>query len=119
MSITLDTCHIHGAGYDVKNDFDGVLEEFDQIIGLEYLKVIHVNDSKNERGAKKDRHANIGFGHIGFDALCKVVHHPLLVGLPKILETPFVGEDKKTKKAPYGHEIFMLKEKKFSIIQMI
>lgn len=113
LSVTLDTCHIHDAGYDVKEDFDGVLGEFDRVIGLEYLKVIHVNDSKNERGAKKDRHANIGFGYIGFEALSKVVHHPLLAGIPKILETPYVGEDKKTSKAPYAHEIFMLKEKRF------
>lgn len=113
LSITLDTCHIHDAGYNVKEDFDGILEEFDRIIGLDRLKVVHINDSKNERGARKDRHANIGFGHIGFDALSYVVHHPVLESIPKILETPFVGEDKKNKKAPYGHEIQMLKEKKF------
>ena len=113
ISVTLDTCHIHDAGYDVKNDFDGILEEFDRIIGLDKLKVVHVNDSKNVQGAKKDRHENIGFGHIGFDALSHVVHHPLLIDIPKILETPYVGEDKKTKKAPYAHEIQMLKEKTF------
>lgn len=116
LSVTLDTCHIHDAGYDVANDFDAVLEEFDRVIGLEWLKVIHVNDSKNERGAQKDRHANIGHGHIGFDALCKVVHHPKLKGLPKILETPYVqkGDDKKNKFAPYKHEIHMLRTKKFN-----
>lgn len=108
LSVTLDTCHIHDAGYDV-TDFDAVLAEFDRIIGLERLKVIHVNDSKNVRGAHKDRHANIGFGEIGFEALKKVVHHPKLANLPKILETPYVGEDKKTAKAPYKHEIDMLK----------
>lgn len=114
LSITLDTCHIHDAGYDVKNDFDGVLAEFDRIIGLDMLKVIHVNDSKNSQGAKKDRHANIGFGEIGFDALNHVVHHEKLIHLPKILETPYVGEDKKNKKPPYKFEIAMLKNQQFN-----
>lgn len=114
LSVTMDTCHINDAGYDVKNDFDGVLEEFDKIIGLEKLKVIHVNDSKNPQGSHKDRHANIGFGTIGFDALNAVVHHPKLKNLPKILETPFVGEDKKNKLAPYGHEIRMLRLQQFN-----
>lgn len=113
LSVTLDTCHIHDAGYNVKEDFDGVLAEFDRVIGLDRLKVVHVNDSKNVQGAHKDRHANIGFGEIGFEALNKVVHHPQLVHLPKILETPYVGEDKKNKKAPYGFEIAMLKASAF------
>ncbi|MFC4710607.1 deoxyribonuclease IV [Enterococcus eurekensis] len=108
LSVTLDTCHIHDAGYNVREDFDGILNEFDKIIGLDRLKVVHVNDSKNIQGAKKDRHANIGFGEIGFEALNKVVHHPQLVTIPKILETPYVGEDKKNKKAPYKFEIAML-----------
>lgn len=114
LSITLDTCHIHDAGYSVKDDFDGILDEFDQIIGLDRLKVVHVNDSKNPQGAGKDRHANIGFGEIGFEALNYVVHHPKLKDLPKILETPFVGEDKKNKKPPYAYEIQMLKEQTFN-----
>ena len=114
LSVTLDTCHINDAGYNVREDFDGVLEEFDKIIGLDRLKVIHVNDSKNPQGSHKDRHANIGFGTIGFEALSYVVHHPELKDLPKILETPFVGEDKKTAKAPYKFEIEMLKENKFN-----
>lgn len=114
LSVTLDTCHLNDAGYNVKEDFDGVLNEFDKIIGLDLLKVVHVNDSKNPQGSHKDRHANIGFGTIGFEALNKVVHHPQLELLPKILETPFVGEDKKTKKAPYAHEIKMLKEQIFN-----
>ncbi|GLO66594.1 MULTISPECIES: deoxyribonuclease IV [Oceanobacillus] len=113
LSICMDTCHIHDAGYNVVEDFDGVLEHFDKIIGIDRLKVIHVNDSKNEQGAHKDRHENIGFGYIGFDALHKVVHHPQLSDLPKILETPFVGMDKKNKKPPYKHEIEMLKEGNF------
>lgn len=113
LSVTLDTCHIHDAGYDV-TDFDAILTEFDKIIGLDRLKVIHVNDSKNIRGAHKDRHANIGFGEIGFDALNRIVHHEALKELPKILETPYVGEDKKTAKPPYGHEIAMFKAKTFN-----
>jgi len=113
LSICLDTCHIHDAGYNVKEDFDGVLAEFDKIIGLERIKVVHVNDSKNEQGAQKDRHANIGFGHIGFEALHQVVFHDELKDLPKILETPYVGEDKKNKKPPYAFEIAMLKEGHF------
>lgn len=113
LSVTLDTCHTNDAGYNIKEDFDGVLNTFDKVIGLERLKVVHVNDSKNPKGAHKDRHANIGFGTIGFEALNKVVHHPQLEKLPKILETPYVGEDKKDKKAPYGFEIAMLKKQVF------
>lgn len=109
LSVTFDTCHTNDAGYNVKEDFDGVLEEFDKIIGLDRLKVVHVNDSKNPMASHKDRHANIGFGTIGFDALNKIVHHEKLIELPKILETPYVGEDKKNKKAPYGFEIAMLR----------
>ncbi|WP_312540702.1 deoxyribonuclease IV [Enterococcus sp.] len=113
LSVTFDTCHTNDAGYNVKEDFDGVLDEFDRIIGLDRLKVVHVNDSKNPQGSHKDRHANIGFGTIGFDALNKIVHHEKLAQLPKILETPYVGEDKKNKKAPYGFEIAMLKQQTF------
>ncbi|WP_368652095.1 deoxyribonuclease IV [Ornithinibacillus sp. 4-3] len=108
LSVCLDTCHIHDAGYNVSEDFDGVLNEFDKIIGIDRLKVIHINDSKNEQGAHKDRHENFGFGHIGFDALHGVVYHPQLMDLPKILESPYVGEDKKNKKAPYKYEIEMI-----------
>lgn len=114
LSVTFDTCHTNDAGYNVREDFDGVLTEFDKIIGLDRLKVMHINDSKNPQGSHKDRHANIGFGTIGFDALNKIVHHPELKGLAKILETPYVGEDKKDKKAPYGYEIKMLREQKFN-----
>ncbi|MDT0692451.1 deoxyribonuclease IV [Staphylococcus chromogenes] len=113
LSICLDTCHIHDAGYDVVNDFDGVLNEFDKIIGVDRIKVVHVNDSKNPRQAHKDRHENIGFGHIGFDALNYVVHHPQFENIPKILETPYVGEDKKNKKPPYKFEIEAFRNEKF------
>lgn len=113
LSICFDTCHTHDAGYNIKEDFDGVLNEFDKIIGLDRIKVVHLNDSKNEQGAHKDRHENIGFGHIGFDALNYVVHHDVFKDIPKILETPYVGEDKKNKKPPYKFEIEMLKAQQF------
>ncbi|RAV08901.1 deoxyribonuclease IV [Paenibacillus contaminans] len=108
LSVCLDTCHIHDAGYDIVNDFDGVLEEFDRVIGIDRLKVLHINDSKHERGARKDRHENIGHGHIGLKALDYIVHHPQLVLLPKILETPSIGKVK-YKDAPYKHEIALLR----------
>lgn len=114
LSVCFDTCHTHDAGYNIVEDFDGVLNEFDKIVGIERLKVLHINDSKNARGARKDRHENIGFGHIGFEALNYIVHHPQLAEIPKILETPFVGEDKNNKKAPYLHEIEMLRSKQFN-----
>ena len=113
LSICLDTCHIHDAGYDIVNDFDGVLNEFDKIIGVDRIKVVHVNDSKNPREAHKDRHENIGFGYIGFDALNYVVHHPQFEKIPKILETPYVGDDKKNKKPPYQFEIEALRNEQF------
>src|SRR5699024_5077715 len=113
LSVCFDTCHVHDAGYNIKDDFDGVLNEFDKIVGVDRSKVVHINESKNEQGAHKDRHENIGFGHIGYDALHKIVHHPQFEDLPKILETPYVGETKNTKKPPYKFEIEMLKEGSF------
>ena len=114
LSVCFDTCHTHDAGYNIVEDFDGVLNEFDKIIGIDKLKVLHINDSKNSIGMRKDRHENIGFGHIGFKALNYVVHHPQLQDVPKILETPFVGEDKNNKKPPYKFEINMLREQVFN-----
>lgn len=113
LSVCFDTCHTHDAGYNVKEDFDGVLNEFDKIIGVDRIKVVHVNDSKNDIGAHKDRHENIGFGYIGFDALNYIVHHDTFKEIPKILETPYVGEDKTNKKPPYKLEIEMLKQQQF------
>lgn len=113
LSVCFDTCHTHDAGYHIVEDFDGVLASFDQIIGIDRLKVLHINDSKNVRGAGKDRHENIGFGEIGFEALNYIVHHPQLTQVPKILETPFVGLDAKNKTAPYKHEIEMFKTSTF------
>lgn len=107
IKVCLDTCHIHDAGYDIA-DFDQILDEFDQIIGLDRLVCVHVNDSKNIRGAKKDRHANLGFGEIGFTALNQVVHHPRLTEIVKILETPYVEDH-----PPYKYEIAMLKAQRF------
>lgn len=114
LSVCFDTCHTHDAGYNIVEDFDGVVEEFDRIVGIDKLKVLHINDSKNILGARKDRHENIGYGQIGFDALVKIVHHPQLEDVPKILETPYVGTDKNDKKAPYKHEIEMIKNKVFN-----
>jgi len=106
LGVCMDTCHINDAGYDV-HDVDGVIEQFDKIIGLNRLLVLHVNDSKNIRGAQKDRHENLGYGQIGFATLAKYVHHPRLADVAKILETPWVGE-----KAPYKEEIAMLRDNK-------
>ncbi|MBQ8682143.1 MAG: deoxyribonuclease IV [Selenomonadales bacterium] len=88
MGVCLDTCHIHDGGYDVLNDLDGVIDEFDRIIGLDRLKAIHLNDSLNDLGAHKDRHARIGEGKLGADALVRVINHPKLRHLPFFLETP-------------------------------
>ena len=88
MGVCLDTCHVWEGGYDIVSDLDGVLAEFDQVIGLSRLRAVHLNDSKNPRGAHKDRHEKIGQGHIGFEALSAVTQHPALRDLPFILETP-------------------------------
>ena len=83
-----DTCHTWDAGYDLANDLDGVLTRFDQIIGLDRLKAVHFNDSKNERGSHKDRHEKLGQGHLGMEAMKRIALHPALQGKPFILETP-------------------------------
>ena len=88
MGVCLDTCHVHDGGYDIVNDLDGVLTEFDRVIGLERQKAIHLNDSKNPQGAAKDRHECLGRGHIGLEALERIVNHPALRDLPFCLETP-------------------------------
>ena len=112
IGVCLDTCHIHDAGYDL-NDFDKVLEQFDKIIGLNKLLCIHVNDSKNEINAHKDRHENIGYGYIGFDNLINVIYNEKIKDVPKILETPYI-KDEKDSYPPYKFEIEMIKEKKFN-----
>ena len=88
IGVCLDTCHVWDGGYDIVNDLDGVLNEFDRVVSLERLKAIHLNDSLNLRGAKKDRHAKIGEGQIGLDAMIRVINHPALKDLPFCLETP-------------------------------
>ena len=108
IGVCMDTCHLNDAGYDLSN-FDKLLDEFNNIVGLEYLKVIHINDSKNEMGAHKDRHENIGIGYIGFDKLIKIIYNDKLKGIPKILETPYVED-----RPPYKYEIEMIRSKKFN-----
>ncbi|MFC6254583.1 deoxyribonuclease IV [Secundilactobacillus hailunensis] len=114
LSVCFDTCHTSDAGYAIKDDFDGVLKQFDDVIGLDRLQVIHLNDSKNPQGSHKDRHELLGNGTIGFEALNAIAHHPSLVNVPKVMETPWVAIDKKHKLAPYGYEIEMLKRQTFN-----
>ena len=111
LGICLDTCHIHDAGYDLSN-FDAILDEFDRVLGLENLLAVHLNDSKNVKGAHKDRHANLGHGEIGFDILNGVAHNERIKDVPKILETPFINQ-----KAPYKEEIQMLRNQTFTNIE--
>ena len=108
IGVCMDTCHLNDSGYDI-TDFDSILDEFDRIVGLSYLKCIHINDSKNIKGAKKDRHENIGYGTLGFDNLIKIIYNPKLDNIPKILETPYIND-----KPPYKEEISMIREKKFN-----
>lgn len=103
LGVCLDTCHVHDAGYDLVNDLDGVLTEFDRVIGLSRLRALHINDSKNPCGAHKDRHEVIGGGYIGLEALRRVVWHPALAGLPMVLETP-------NELSGYAAEIRLLRE---------
>ena len=102
LSVCFDTCHTSDAGYAIATDFDGVLNEFDHVIGLDRLKVVHLNDSKNPQGSHKDRHTNIGLGTLGFDVLNAVAHHPQLTTVPKIMETPVIGPDRKHGVNPHG-----------------
>lgn len=109
LSVCFDTCHVHDAGYDLKNNYDAIKKSFDDIIGLKHISVLHINDSKNEIGAHKDRHENIGFGYLGFDVLNQIVHDPVFKDIIKILETPYVDD-----KAPYFEEIQALKAQTFN-----
>jgi len=112
LRVCFDTCHVNDAGYDIVHDFDGVIERFDRVLGKDQIAVFHINDSKNARGAGKDRHENIGFGEIGFEALNKLVHAPDFMAVPKILETPYVPKvpgEKEKSLAPYKEEIAMLR----------
>ncbi len=102
LGVCLDTCHVYDGGYDIVNDLDGVLTQFDKIIGLDRLKAIHLNDTMNELGAHKDRHEKIGEGHLGIDAITRIINHPELKNKPFILETP-------NDEAGYAKEIALLK----------
>lgn len=112
IGVCFDTCHLNDAGYDL-SDFDLILDEFDQKIGLNYLKVMHINDSKNPINSHKDRHENIGHGYIGFDILNKVVHNERIADIPKILETPYINIDEKKSIPPYKEEIEMFVNQKW------
>lgn len=116
LRVCFDTCHTSDSGYDIIHHFDDVMDEFDRILGKEQIAVFHINDSKNEPGARKDRHENTGFGHIGFDALNYIVHHPDFQDIPKILESPYVPSPTVPKKsyAPYKYEIDMLRKGVFN-----
>jgi deoxyribonuclease-4 len=109
ISICFDTCHAHDAGYNIKDDFLSVKKKFHNIIGLDRLTVLHINDSKNEMGAAKDRHENLGFGFIGFDALVNIIYDEDFKDVIKILETPYVNEQ-----APYKLEIDALYQRKMN-----
>lgn len=111
LRVCMDTCHLNDAGYDIVHNFDGVIDRFDRLLGKDQIALFHINDSKNEPGSGKDRHANIGKGTIGTDALRYIVHHPDFMHLPKILETPYLPspEDPKKTLPPYREEIAMLR----------
>ena len=108
IGVCIDTCHLNDAGYDMSN-FDEFLDMFDEVIGIDKIGCVHVNDSKNPRGAHKDRHENLGFGTLGFDSLIKIIYNERLENVPKILETPYVDRTY----APYKYEIEMIRSKKF------
>ena len=103
LGVCLDTCHVYDGGYDIKDHLDDVLDEFDRVIGLKRLKAIHLNDTKNILGSRKDRHERLGQGNLGYDAIKRIIEHPLLQNLPFILETP--NEDD-----GYKNEISFVKE---------
>ncbi len=115
IGVCLDTCHLWDSGVDLTK-FDDYLNEFNKLIGLKYIKVIHVNDSKNDINSHKDRHENIGLGYIGFDTLIKIIYDERFKDIPKILETPYVTENDEAKEKiypPYKYEIAMIRNKKF------
>ena len=111
IGVCLDTCHLNDSGIDIAH-FDSFLDEFDELIGIDKIKCIHINDSKNNIGEHKDRHENFGLGNIGFDNLINVIYNERLESVPKILETPYVGEKKEY--PPYKFEIQMIRDKKFN-----
>lgn len=115
IGVCLDTCHLNDGGYDITK-FDEYLDEFDKLIGIDKIKCIHINDSKNEQGTHKDRHANFGMGTLGFDTLINIIYNERLSNIPKILETPYIGDTDDSKERiypPYKFEIEMIRNKKF------
>lgn len=112
LRVCFDTCHVNDAGYDLVHNYEGVMEEFDRVIGLDQIAAFHINDSKNERGAGKDRHENFGRGFIGEDALMQVIRDPRFEAIPKILETPYYKDPENPKKStpPYKEEIARIRE---------
>lgn len=108
IGVCWDTCHLSDAGYDLNNNLEQIIKQFDQLIGLHKLLVIHINDSKNPINAHKDRHANLGMGYLGFQTLINIIYHPLLLNKVKILETPWINGQ-----PPYLHEIKMIRAKKY------
>ena len=116
IGVCLDTCHLNDSGYNIK-EFDKYLDEFDKLIGIDKIKCIHINDSKNESGTHKDRHANFGIGTLGFDTLINVIYNERLSSIPKILETPYIGDTDDSKERiypPYKFEIEMIRNKKYN-----
>lgn len=116
IGVCLDTCHLNDAGYDV-SDFDKYLDDFDELIGIDKIKCIHINDSKNDIDTHKDRHANLGYGTIGFENMINIIYNERIKDITKILETPYVGktlEDKNRDYPPYRFEIEMIKNKTFN-----
>lgn len=115
LRVCFDTCHTSDAGYDIINDFDGVMEKFDRLIGRDQIAVFHMNDSKNEPGAAKDRHENFGFGKIGFEPLMYIMNHPDFMEVPKILESPYIKDPENSKKSyePFKREIAMIRKGEF------
>lgn len=116
IGVCLDTCHLNDGGYNIA-EFDSYLDEFDKLIGLDKIKCIHINDSKNEMGTHKDRHANFGVGTLGFDTLINVIYNERLSNIPKILETPYIGDTDDSKERiypPYKFEIEMIRAKNFN-----
>ena len=116
LRVCFDTCHTSDSGYDIIHGFDETMDKFNRILGKDQIAVFHINDSKNAPGAQKDRHENTGFGHIGFNALNYIVHHPDFAEIPKILESPYVPSPSAPRKSypPYKYEIAMLREGKFN-----
>ena len=116
LKVCLDTCHLNDSGVDISR-FNDYLDEFDKLIGIDKISCIHINDSMNDKGSKKDRHANIGYGTIGFDILINVIYNERISDVPKILETPYITENDESKKrmyAPYKEEIEMIRNKLFN-----